>query len=195
MARSRRDRDVPRELHKRIEQIERDPKHPKARTGKLLDQLGFLAVIPSDEQPEDGWGWGTTLLSENITQPVLAGWGWGGDLSADNIGVPGGTAGWGWGATLLSGNITQTLPAGWGWAGQTTGTAISDLIVLEPDLYPGPATPQAGWGWGETVTASNAGRTTQTGWGWASIVTATEQISDNGDNTVNGAAMNDTAIN
>jgi len=191
MARSRRDRDVPRELHKRIEQIERDPKHPNARTGKLLDELGFLAVIPPDEQPDAGWGWGATLLSKEIGVLVDAGWGWGDTAVAENIGRAFG-AGWGWGEGASAANIVEPFSEGWGWAGKASAIVASDPIGLEADLLPGQNV-DAGWGWGENVIGGKV-ETLSAGWGWGGQVSAT-QPTNNPSLAVNDSSVNDTAMN
>lgn len=127
MARARRDRDVPRELHKRIEQTERNPDHPDSRLGKKQRELGIIQ--PVSDVPVDAWGWNTLLRIINRLEGT---WGWAANVSGF---IRDGQGRFGWGATITT---QQAQPAqiddGWGWAANLSAqTQSAQTITADPD--------------------------------------------------------------
>ncbi len=160
--RARRRRDVPRELHKRIEQLERRDLHPTSRRGLKARELGFVVPLDDGAAGQSGWGWAGLIIIESLNTPGgLAGWGWADQATGVDLAVPF-NAGWGWAdqakGTAL--NITQVTGgvAGWGWADQVTGSIRSEAISADADDL-GPLAQQqatrAGWGWAGQVSATN----------------------------------------
>ena len=199
--RARRRRDVPRELHKRIEQLERRDLHPTSRRGLKARELGFVVPLDDGAAGLSGWGWAGLILTESLNTPGgLAGWGWADQALASDLGVAFAT-GWGWadqanGIALTSPQIT----AGWGWAGQAAATNISRSGGV------------AGWGWSDQVTASIRSevlsadaddlgplaqqQATTAGWGWAGQVSATNtSTSDTLGAETNMSELNNTELN
>lgn len=131
--RTRRAKDVPRELHRRIEQLERDPLHPSSRSGRDIRGVGILVEV--DDPPQEGWGWYGEYA---LVFPVDASWGWAGQVSAPRrVG-----AGYGWAGVIASdANPPHRPTAGWGWA---------DIVTAPPSTSDAVA---SGWGWGGTVQA------------------------------------------
>lgn len=129
--RSRRSRDIPHELHRRVQQLERSPLHANSASGRSVRGLGLLALV--DDPPVSGWGW---YGEYSLTLPVDASWGWAGQVSAPRrIGD-----GWGWGDVVTPnvGTVSRAQ-AGWGWG---------DVVTAPPSTS---AQAGAGWGWGDKV--------------------------------------------
>ncbi len=157
--RARRRRDVPRELHKRIEQLERRDLHPTSRRGLKARELGFVVPLDDGAAGLSGWGWAGLILTESLNTPGgLAGWGWADQALASDLGVAFAT-GWGWADQANGIALTSAvLTAGWGWADQVTGSIRSEALSADADDLGPLAQQQAttdGWGWAGQVSATN----------------------------------------